>query len=70
MLKHLLLIFNSVVALTLSHQALSATFDFATIANSGEYGAETITFNDAGGLSVIASGFNSKNSSVIYNVDR
>ena len=67
MLKHLLLIFNSVVALTLSHQALSATFDFATIANSGEYGAETITFNDAGGLSVIASGFNSKNSSVIYN---
>ena len=54
------------VLLIVSHQAISATFDFAAIANSGEYGAETITFIE-GDLSVTASGFSSKNSNHIYN---
>jgi hypothetical protein len=67
MLKRLLLSINTVIALTISHQAISITFDFATIANSGEYGAETITVNDASGVSVIASGFNSSDNSVTYN---
>lgn len=67
MLKRLLLSINTVIALTISHQAISVTFDFATISNSGEYGAETITVNDASGVSVIASGFNSNNNSVTYN---
>ncbi len=56
-----------VVALTGSLQAVSASFDFATIANAGEYGAQSITFNDASGLSVTATGFDSNNSSQIYN---
>ena len=67
MLRHLPLSITTVMALTISHQAISVTFDFATIANSGEYGAEAISVNDASGLSVIASGFNSSDNSVTYN---
>ena len=67
MLKRLLLSLTTVIALMISHQAISVTFDFAAIANSGEYGAETITFDDPSGLGVTASGFSSKSSNHIYN---
>jgi len=66
MLERLYVSIATVILLTVSHQAISATFDFAAIANSGEYGADTITFTE-GGLSVTASGFNANDSSRIYN---
>lgn len=66
MLGRLFVSIATVIILTASHQAISATFNFAAIANSGEYGAETITFIDAG-LSVTASGFNAGDNSQIYN---
>jgi len=67
MLKRSILLISSVIALAGSHQAIAVTFDFATIANSGEYGASSITFNDASGLNVTATGFDSNNNSLIYN---
>lgn len=67
MLRRLIASIATVILLSAPYQVLSATFDFATIANLGEYGAKTITFDDPSGLSVTASGFSSKNNNHLYN---